>query len=155
MKAPFFKKKLGKTEAQSVLYGKFKNYDTQIIFKTANSLIWAKSGLKGLIKFYQQKFHRSSKTGPILMAQPAYPTTLTRHPVTRSTGSDPTIRSDTGLRFIHLIQTGQVRFRPKPEPTRPVDRLTQLWTDLDAKLYKGSRWKKKRGVKILLRAKQT
>ena len=29
-------------EAQSVLYRKFKNYDTQIIFKTANSLIWAK-----------------------------------------------------------------------------------------------------------------
>ena len=52
-------------EAQSVLYGKFKNYDTQIIFKTTNSLIWAKRA----IKFYQQKFHRSSKTGPILMAQ--------------------------------------------------------------------------------------
>ena len=57
VESPIFKKKLGKTEAQSVLYGKFKNYDTQIIFKTANSLIWAKSGLKGLIKFYQQKFH--------------------------------------------------------------------------------------------------
>ena len=71
VESPIFLKKLGKTEAQSVLYGKFKNYDTQIIFKTANSLIWAKSGLKGLIKFYLQKFYISSKTGPILIAQPA------------------------------------------------------------------------------------
>ena len=113
-------------EAQSVLYGKFKKYDTQIIFKTAKIL---NLGLKGLKKLNKKKFHRSSKTGPIngpnLPNQQLRPT----YPVAQSTRFDPTIRSNMGLKSNHLTQTGRVRFRPKPDLTRPVDKPNSYITN--------------------------
>ena len=85
-------------KAQSVLYGKLKNYDTQIIFKTAKLLNLAKRADKiGLAKISFKFKNWAYINGP----NPSNRQLRPAHPMTQSTGSDPTIRSNTGLRFIH------------------------------------------------------
>ena len=45
-------------------------------------------------------------------------------PTTRNSGSNPNIRSNMSLVSNNVTQSGRVQFRPKPEPTRPMDNLT-------------------------------